>query len=589
MSGRRAHESAASAASSSSSAAPRASSRSRQAPVLFSEEQAAIALSSAEERDVAEALALSLNPNWHLYEDESRAAAAMVEAAEEKDAEDEQEEEKEGGPTGPGMGGWYPVPAHPNPPLAHRHPLGSGSPTHHHENATELELLQLFLPTNVLEQIAAHTNASAPADWKRTNAAELYAFLGVHIFMGIDRLPYLRDYWSEMWGRPRVMDVFTVKRFEELQRYFSIVEPVDEGVSSRDAMARVRSFLAPLNGSFKRQWKPGAKLAIDESMVAFLGRADIKQFVPGKPHPEGYKIWCVANDKFLLHFEVYEGKAELDEEARRDGVTHALIMKLTKEYQRKGHTVYLDSAFTSPALVDSLLAVGIRCCGAVRSNRRDLPPKASISDADVRAMRPGSLIQRQKGETTFCVWKDQKVMRMLYNHLAADNMTTVPRYNEAGALVQIPCPAAIKDYFLTARSVDIVNQFHYSYPTGRKSKRCWTRLVWWVLDICIVNAFQLWRFDDRTARHLAFREQLMLQLMNQLPADQRPQRGSLLPPHVNSLAHIHYSVHAEVARDCKWCSNRLLERKETRFICAECKVHLCIGNCFASYHAHLRP
>jgi hypothetical protein len=349
-------------------------------------------------------------------------------------------------------------------------------------------------------------------------------------------------------------------------------------------MARVRSFVAPLNASFRRHWRAGEKLAIDESMAAFLGRADIKQFVPGKPHPEGFKIWGVASDHYLLHFEVYEGKAELAHEL---GSTHELIMRLVNDYHRKGHILYIDSAFTSPQLLDSLNTVGIRCCGSVRRNRKTMPPQASISDESIKALRRGGVIQRQRGETTVCVWKDQKVVWLLYNHLGADEMTTVERYDDSGVKLSLPCPAAVHDYFHSARSVDIVNQLHYSYPTGRKSIRCWSRLVWWLIDICIVNAFQLWRHGGIRLRQLDFREQLMLQLMEQLPAEQRPHRQARPPRAVAALARDHYSLVADVPSECIVCSDRSAQRKQTRWTCAGCGKHMCTGECFQQHHSAL--
>lgn len=582
-------DAAAAAAAAPAAAAPaaatvRTSTRTRQRPVLLSEEQADAVLSAAEDRDMAEALLLSLHGGWR---DEEGAAAAAW--ADEQEVEGEEVEEEEGeGDKGGGEGaagtlGWLPLSASPPSPLPPRHPPPPAAPLGLPEDASELDLLQLFLPKQLMEQIAAHTNASAPADWPRTTASELYAFLGVHVCMGIAPLPELHMYWSQLWAQPRITAVFARDRFMELLRYFSIVEPVPAGTSSQDVMARVRSFLAPLNASFRRHWQVGEKLAIDESIAAFLGKADIKQFVPSKPHPEGFKIWSLANDGYLVHFEVYEGKAE---EVPALGVTHDIIMRLVRDYQRKGHVLYIDNTFTSPILVDSLNAVGIRCCGSVRRNRKGMPPQASISDAAIKALKRGEMIQRQKGEMTVCVWKDQRVVWLLYNHLAANEMTTVVRYDNANRKLDLPCPAAVHDYFHSARFVDIINQLHYSYPTGRKSRRCWSRLVWWLLDICIVNAFRLWRHVDHKARHLDFREQLMLQLMAQMPEEQRPQRHSALPHAARALAKDHYPVHVAEQRDCVVCSKRSAHRKRTTLICHACQVHMCEGDCWSQHHQH---
>ena len=51
-----------------------------------------------------------------------------------------------------------------------------------------------------------------------------------------------------------------------------------------------------------------------------------------------------------------------------------------------------------------------------------------------------------------------------------------------------------------------------------------------------------------------------------------------------ALAKEHYSVLSQEERDCKQCCMRPHERTRTNYICAKCKVHLCIGKCFALYH-----
>ena len=82
---------------------------------------------------------------------------------------------------------------------------------------------------------------------------------------------------------------------------------------------------------------------------------------------------------------------------------------------------------------------------------------------------------------------------MLYNHCSP--LETPHRWIAGTTLATrfpIGCPRAIHDYFFGARSVDVSNQLHYSYLIGRKSKKAWPRLAWWLLDMCIVNAFQLW-------------------------------------------------------------------------------------------------
>jgi len=84
---------------------------------------------------------------------------------------------------------------------------------------------------------------------------------------------------------------------------------------------------------------------------------------------------------------------------------------------------------------------------------------------------------------------------------------------------------------------------------------------------------------------LSFREQLMHELLAQLPAEQKPHRARARPDPADSPAKDHYSVLSEQQRDCVVCSAASASRKRIRYICAECGVHLCIGECFSRYHA----
>jgi len=130
---------------------------------------------------------------------------------------------------------------------------------------------------------------------------------------------------------------------------------------------------------------------------------------PKKPHKWGYKIYCLSSDNYLLRFEVYEGK----EERSVDGATYDTVMRMLQGYEDKAHVLFTDNWFTSPALLLALQHKGIRCCGSVRRNRKGMP---ALPAEETSALRQGQWIQRQKGDTSLAVWKDQKVVWVLYNH-----------------------------------------------------------------------------------------------------------------------------------------------------------------------------
>jgi hypothetical protein len=431
-----------------------------------------------------------------------------------------------------------------------------------------------------MNEFAQHTNGAAPQGWRPTTAAELYAFLGVHIYMGIDRLPRTDLYWSETFGHPSITSLFSRDRFKELLRYFRVV-PAPVAAAARNPIPYVRALAEKLNASFAAHFTPTQHLSLDEAMVAYKGRATNKQYIPSKPHKWGYKIYCLASESYLLHFEVYEGKGQ---DPSIEGATYDTVMRMVQQYQDQQLVLFTDNWFTSPTLMNALQQRGIRLCGSVRRNRKGMP---SIPKAAIDGLRRGEYIQRQKGDSSFVAWKDQKTVCVLYNHVSPRSLSSLDRWNEDGEKVSIGCPQAIRDYFFHARSVDVINQLHYNYLIGRKAMRCWPRLAWWLLDMCILNAFKLWTMVQGRVSQLEFREQLMHELVKQLPVDQHPRKqgGIPAPHHASVVDHYPESVHSQ--RDCVQCSHQPQNRKVSYFVCHSCRVHLCVGECFANYHRKL--
>jgi len=547
----------------------RRSTRASQPPLSFAEEQAASTLSQLEQRDIAAALRLSLHDSWDSDEEKSAGSDADADSSSE-------EEEKENQPSAQAMEEeeWTSNVQKVDQPLPHLRPVQQAAPA----ADTPFTLLQRFLPPALMEEFAAHTNAAAPHNWRPTTAAELYAFLGVHLFMGIDRLPRTEMYWSETFGHSLITSLFSRDRFKQLLRFFRVVA-LDEDAAARNPLPHVRSLAEKLNASFAANFTPSQHLTLDEAMVAYKGRSPIKQYIPSKPHKWGYKIWCLCSEDYLLHFEVYAGKENDPSDA---GATVDTVLRMTAAYQQQQLVLYTDRWFTSPALLHALAQRGIRLCGSVRSNRKGMP---AVPLADIRALNRGEWIQRQRGDTTVAVWRDQKSMWVLYNHCSPTETASLDRWNDSGRKVSVGCPRAIRDYFYHARSVDVLSQLHYAYLVGRKARRVWPRLAWWLLDACIFNAFQLWSIGQRRPSQLRFREELMHELLKQLAPELTPRkRGAGLHP-AYALASEHFPERAGSERDCIECSLQPAARVQSRFICHACQVHLCIGSCFSRHHA----
>lgn len=63
------------------------------------------------------------------------------------------------------------------------------------------------------------TTIPPPRTWE-TSAAEIKAYLGFQILMGINRLPEIRDYWA----KDEKLHYSYIDRFEEVSRYLHFVD-----------------------------------------------------------------------------------------------------------------------------------------------------------------------------------------------------------------------------------------------------------------------------------------------------------------------------------------------------------------------------
>jgi hypothetical protein len=341
-------------------------------------------------------------------------------------------------------------------------------------------------------------------------------------------------------------------------------------------------FINRLNKVFPRHFNASQHLTFDESMAAFKGRSEIKQYLPAKPHKWGYKFWCLASENYLRQLQLYKGKTE--EKESDEGMTHDLIIGFLRSYANKNHILYIDNFFTSPLLLLSLAKMQIAVCGSVRISRQGMP-KDIISKEWMKTLGRYETKRIGNDDMSLFLWKDRKVVAVLANYSPNQKqIDTVKRYNSSGALIDQPCPRVIKDYFYKARAVDIINQLHYSYVIGRKSIQTASRVIWWLIDVCIVNAFTVHKVGRPDATHLSFRISLMHQLVSMHLADvlasfEREVDRLSLP-----LASLHYPVNTHINRDCHHCSHHRTGRRQSRFICDGCQVYLCVHPCFGQHH-----
>jgi hypothetical protein len=450
--------------------------------------------------------------------------------------------------------------------------------------STPLDILRLFITEKLITDIVTFTNKymnKKQNNVPHTNENELLAFIGLHIFMGIVVLPRTRMYWSTDFGQPFVQNTMSRDRFNQLLQNVVVNNPTNDDAIS-DPATHTAYFIKHLNKIFPKYYKPSQYLTLDELMVAFKGASDIKQYVPSKPHPHGYKIFGLASDNYLRKIELYLGRSQ---KKSVKGPIHELVLRMTEGYEDENYILFTDSLFTSPAVMVDLAERKIAMCGSVSLKRVGMPNEDLISQETLRNMHVHQSLHYHSSNMHLVLWKDRSIVKLLYNHIITPtNTQNIKRWGDEHEKKIVTCPQALYDYFHYAKSIDIVGQLHYNYPIGRKAMRQYPSLIWWLIDICIVNAYTLWTMKQNNKNHLTFR----MQLMNELVRDYRMSRMSssqnttITNTTMNEFDH--YPKRADAKNDCVACSSRPSNRRRSAYICSACNVHLCIDSCFRSYH-----
>ena len=186
-------------------------------------------------------------------------------------------------------------------------------------------------------------------------------------------------------------------------------------------------------------------------------------------------------------------------------------------------------------------------------------------------------------------WCDKRPVLMLSTHCRVDEMLTVPQDLGPHHPPTTIKPRVVLDYNVHKCHVDTVDQLRQYYAMQRKSMKNWPSLAWWLIDMCIINAYTLWCRDKHVSiSQLDFRRTLLQQLAETYPFPYTHQQ-QVIPLHSRRASGPHFPALARKTVDCMHCSTRAGKRKRTKYECDRCHAHLCVTPCFKEYHTQQHP
>jgi DNA excision repair protein ERCC-6 len=261
-----------------------------------------------------------------------------------------------------------------------------------------------------------------------------------------------------------------------------------------DRFWKTRPLFDQLNATAKQYVRQPECVCVDEGMVKYFGPHPLKQFMRGKPVRFGYKVWILATPQGeLLACQPYGGAAtKIKDYGLGQGPN--VVIGLVEQYGlRPGSKVYVDNLFTSLDLLTHLGDKRIGVTGTLRQNRIIGIPLPSKKQAN-KEMKRGEFKAVFTEDAVVMVWKDNQPVYMASNCNGLDPVSQCQRYSRADkAYKPFPQPHLNVLYNRSMGGVDLVDNSQKNYAITTRVKKWYWCLYTWFLQLCMVQAWRLYR------------------------------------------------------------------------------------------------
>jgi len=321
------------------------------------------------------------------------------------------------------------------------------------DEAKESDFFRAFLDDELMLFIAEKTNnyyrwnsqhmnfispKSRMRQWVDTTPRELMVFFALMLVMPLCKKHVLQHYWRNdpLINTPLFKKYMTRDRFLLLLSFLFFTDI--ENHSRDDRIWEVREIFSMFLSRYKKYFYPFQKMVVDESLLLYKGRLVFKQYIPTKRHRFGIKLFvlCDCDTGIVLDMIVYTGTdVDIPKVSKNDplGMSGAIIKKMMAPYMGKGHILYTDNWYTSPALCQFLHDNNTGSCGTVRRNRKLMPKfngqKTPIDNPSSDEAEEGAqqnrrkkrknkkkdlFVQREKsGKVLALLWNDRRPVHLL--------------------------------------------------------------------------------------------------------------------------------------------------------------------------------
>lgn len=362
------------------------------------------------------------------------------------------------------------------------------------------------------EDVAPHSRLHG---WTPTDAIEMKQFLGLIGWMGLVKLPNLRDYWSKnkLYDLQIPRNTMSRNRFELLLKMWHFA---DNTFAGTNRLHKIEHMMSLFIEKFKEAYTPGETVSIDESQIPWRGRLVFRQYNPRKRHRYGIKLYKLCAGKgYTWNFSVYIGKDASTERSASENVVYKILGGILNGGKDifpgallgEGRILVVDNWYTSVPLALGLLEHSTHFIGTLRSDRNYLPPAVALN------LKKGEIMTRETEEGLTCIkWKDKRDVYLLSTVHTNEVVEVTTNHNK---VVQKPKDVVL--YNAGKFSIDMSDQMATYNKALRRCTKWYRKLMIEVIwGMTVVNSHFLYNSSGKEKMPIKqFREAIVLSLLQE--------------------------------------------------------------------------
>lgn len=415
------------------------------------------------------------------------------------------------------------------------------------------------------------------ASWVDVTPTEMKIFLGLLFHMGTIKLNRINDYWkknhlfnlqcfSTYMSRNRFLLILRSLQFEETDTQ----EP-------RTQLGKIMPLINFYNNKMLEIYYPVRELSIDESMVLWRGRLKFRQYIKGKRHKFGIKLYvlCEPNGT-AIKILVYAGSADPDLSGDRH--TEKVVMSLMKEKMDNGHSLFMDNFYNSVRLTEELLRRKTYVTGTLRIKRKGNPVEVVK-----KKLKKGELVVQYNSQGICVVkWKDRREILAISSEYTSRIETVTTQRGQAKQK-----PALISKYNQFMAGVDHCDQMMSYYSSEHKTLIWYKKLAIHIFQIMMLTSHYMYKQGSphNKKNFYDYRLAVIDKLLGPPPSEPLPK---IKITHLPELRPKGEGDNTRTKRRrCIVCWEERKVRKDSIYYCPLCPSQpgLCLTPCYRVFHS----